>query len=227
MTRAILTDIEGTTSSIAFVHDILFPYAAEKLPAYIRAHADEDVVKTQLDAVRAEVNQPDFDTEGVIKVLLDWIAEDLKATPLKTLQGLVWEAGYANGDYHGHIYEDAVNALRHWQQADIDLYVYSSGSIKAQKLLFGHTAYGDLTPLFKDYFDTTTGGKREATSYQKIQADIGIPAHEILFLSDLDAELEAAHTAGMQVTCLRRDGALKADYPFPQVIDFSQIDVMT
>lgn len=204
--KAILTDIEGTTSAVSFVFDVLFPFAVEHLPGFVRANASEPAVAAQLDAVRAESGEADADVERVIAILLEWIAADRKATPLKALQGMVWEQGYRAGQLKGHVYADAVEALRQWHAAGYALYVYSSGSIQAQKLIFGCSEAGDLTPLFSGYFDTTSGGKREAESYARIAAAIGRPAGEILFLSDVVQELDAAQAAGMATCGLARDG---------------------
>ena len=209
--KAIVTDIEGTTSSIAFVHDILFPYASKMLPDFVRQHAQQAEVAELLEATRAEAEQPGADVERCINILLQWIAEDNKATPLKALQGLIWEHGYAHSDFTGHIYEDAASNLAAWHTAGIDLYVYSSGSVKAQQLLFGHSDAGDLTPLFKGYFDTRIGHKREVDSYTAIVNHIGQPAADILFLSDIAEELDAAREAGMQTIQLVRDETTKTD----------------
>ena len=171
--KLILTDIEGTTSSISFVKDVLFPYAAEHLPAFIKAHQQDDTVR-QLLADTAELaaqegnNISAADMDAVSAVLLQWIAEDKKATPLKTLQGMIWKAGYENGDYKAHMYADAVDYLQQWHAAGLPLYVYSSGSVAAQKLFFGYSEAGNLLPLFSGHFDTQVGGKREAQSYQNI-----------------------------------------------------------
>ncbi|WP_134593604.1 acireductone synthase, partial [Pseudomonas aeruginosa] len=155
--KAILTDIEGTTSAVSFVFDVLFPYAARHLPDFVREHAGETEVAAQLAAVRAESGEADADVERVIAILLQWIAEDRKATPLKALQGMVWAQGYRDGQLKGHVYPDAVQALREWKARGLDLYVYSSGSIQAQKLIFGCSEAGDLGSLFSGYFDTTSG----------------------------------------------------------------------
>ena len=167
MIRAILTDIEGTTTSISFVVDVLFPYAYERMADFVAAHGDEPEVKAQLDAVRAETGEELSDAE-VVATLRRWIDEDRKATPLKNLQGMLWEAGYHNGDFTGHVYTDAVTKLREWHKAGLKLYVYSSGSVKAQQLIFGFSDAGDLTPLFSGYFDTRIGHKREADAYRAI-----------------------------------------------------------
>jgi enolase-phosphatase E1 len=223
MIRAIVTDIEGTTSSISFVHEVLFPYAREHLAEFVRVHQHEPAVAGQLREVGHEVGA-ELDTEAAIAQLLAWIAEDKKITPLKALQGLIWESGYKNGDFTGHVYADAVRGLRHWHQAGIKLYVYSSGSVHAQQLLFGYSNKGDLTPLFSGYFDTRIGNKREVTSYRAIVEELGVDATGILFLSDIKEELDAAQSAGMQTCWLVRDGAtLDLSAAHPQVTNFDAI----
>jgi enolase-phosphatase E1 len=201
--RAIVTDIEGTTSSLAFVKDVLFPYARARLAEFVRAHAAEPAVRAELDAVRRLV-RPDLGDTQAIEQLLAWSDADQKVTPLKALQGMIWETGYRAGDFTGHVYPDAAAALRRWHAAGLKLYVYSSGSVPAQKLLFGFSAAGDLTPLFTGYFDTTIGAKRDPDSYRRVAAAIGLPADEILFLSDTTEELDAAATAGLQTLQLVR-----------------------
>ena len=203
--KAIVTDIEGTTSSIDFVHQILFPYASEHLPGFVRNNEADPDVAPILDAVRNESGDAKADTDAVIVALLKWIEEDRKVTALKSLQGLIWKHGYESGGFTGHMYDDAVRKLREWAAAGIDLYVYSSGSVGAQKLLFRHSDAGDLTPLFRGYFDTGIGHKQEADSYRNIVENIGLSATKILFLSDVTEELDAATEAGMQTCQLVRD----------------------
>ena len=198
MPRAILTDIEGTTSSIAFVAETLFPYARARLPGFVAAHP-EQVAPILAEVAAAEPGDP-------VTTLIRWIDEDRKATPLKALQGMIWADGYRERAFTGHIYPDAVSALRRWHEAGIALYVFSSGSVPAQKLLFGHSDAGDLTPLFSGYFDTVTGPKREAESYRAIAAAIGFPTADILFLSDTPEEVAAARAAGMQALLIDRSG---------------------
>ncbi|ATR84252.1 acireductone synthase [Pseudomonas sp. FFUP_PS_473] len=221
--KAILTDIEGTTSAVSFVFDVLFPFAARHLPDFVRTHAAEPAVAAQLQAVRTDSNEPAADVERVIEILLQWIAEDRKATPLKALQGMVWAEGYQAGLLKGHVYPDAVEALKRWHQEGYALYVYSSGSIQAQKLIFGCSEAGDLTPLFSGYFDTTSGGKREAQSYRTIAQAIDLPAEQILFLSDIVEELDAAQQAGMATCGLVRQGGELAGHS--NVVSFALIDV--
>jgi enolase-phosphatase E1 len=218
----ILTDIEGTTSSIAFVHEVLFPYSRARLAEYVAGHAKDPQVAAILDDVRAEAGDPALDTQGCTALLAAWHDADRKIGPLKTLQGLIWAEGYAAGTLEGHVYPDAVAGLRRWHAAGIALYVYSSGSVAAQKLIFGHTAWGDLTPLFSGHFDTGVGGKKEAASYAAIARTIGCAPGEILFLSDVEAELAAAAAAGVAVTLLASDGAPDAS-PYPVATSFDTI----
>lgn len=220
--RAVLTDIEGTTSAVSFVFDVLFPYAREHLPAFVRNHSADPAVAAQIDAVRSESGEVDADIERVVEILLEWIAADRKATSLKALQGMVWAEGYRAGQLKGHVYPDAVAALRLWHEQGYSLYVYSSGSVQAQKLIFGCAEVGDLTPLFSGYFDTGSGHKREAESYARIAGSIGLPANEILFLSDVAEELDAARKAGMYTCGLVREGGELAGHV---VVDsFAAID---
>ena len=219
---AIITDIEGTTSSIAFVHQVLFPYSRVRLADYVTAHAADPGVAAILEAVQAELGVPSLDHAGCIAALLDWHDADRKIAPLKSLQGLIWGEGYAKGALQGHVYADAAMGLQRWHARGIALYVYSSGSVAAQKLIFGHTAFGDLTALFSGYFDTAIGGKKEAASYAAIAGAIRVPPTEILFLSDVEAELGAAAAAGLAVTLLARDG-LPAASPYPVSASFDAI----
>jgi enolase-phosphatase E1 len=222
MTRAILTDIEGTTSSIRFVHDVLFPYAREHMAEFVRGNAGDPRVARLLNDVRLEAGK-DLDLEGSIEQLISWIDADRKITSLKALQGMIWEAGYRNGDFTGHIYADATASLQAWHAAGIRLYVFSSGSVQAQKLLFGHSDSGDLTPLFSGYYDTRIGNKRESAAYAEIAADIGLPPGDILFLSDIREELDAAQQAGMRTIWLVRDSEPEAGAAHPQARDFDAV----
>lgn len=222
MVKAIVTDIEGTTSSLSFVKDVLFPYAREHLAAFVAAHGHEPAVRALLDDANREAGGGLADA-GIVAQLERWIDADRKVTPLKSLQGLIWEAGYRNGDFRGHVYPDAATVLRAWHDRGLRLYVYSSGSVYAQKLLFGHSEAGDLTPLFSGYYDTHIGGKREAASYRAIAADIGLPASDILFLSDIVEELDAARAAGMQTVQLVRDEDPDPQARHHQVRDFHTV----
>jgi enolase-phosphatase E1 len=222
--RAILTDIEGTTSSISFVKDVLFPYARSRMGDFVRAHGAEPEVAALLADARAEAGDPGLDLDGVIAVLEGWIDADRKVTPLKALQGLIWEAGYAGGDFRGHVYPDTAPGLRRLAARGLGLHVYSSGSVKAQKLIFGHSEAGDLTGLFSGWFDTRMGAKVAANSYDRICGEIGRAPGEVLFLSDLTAELDAARDAGLLTLQFVREGDLDPRAAHPQVRDFEGVD---
>lgn len=209
--RAILTDIEGTTSSISFVKDVLFPYARRALPGFVAARGREPAVRKWLDTVALE-NGGACQDSVIVEVLQGWIDEDRKHTALKALQGMIWADGYKSADFTSHMYPDAAPALRQWKDAGLRLYVYSSGSVPAQRLLFGHSDAGDLTELFSGWFDTEVGGKREAASYARIVEAIGVPADEIVFLSDVVEELDAARDAGVGTVLVDR----LDDYPQPR-----------
>jgi enolase-phosphatase E1 len=210
----ILTDIEGTTSSISFVKDVLFPYARRALPGFVRERGNEPEVRRWLDAVATEHGAVCSD-EVIVEILQGWIDEDRKHTALKALQGLIWSDGYRGADFTAHIYPDAAAALRDWHAAGLPLAVYSSGSVPAQKLFFGHTDAGDLTSLFEGWFDTEVGHKREAGSYTEIARRLGRLPEDILFLSDVVEELDAAREAGLRTVLVDR----LDDYPQPRLGD--------
>lgn len=212
MIRAIVTDIEGTTSDIRFVHNVLFPYARERLPALIATQQYNEPVKSILDNLRDEIAAPDATAETLLETLLRFMDEDRKSTALKALQGIIWREGYVNGDFTGHLYPDVLPALEKWRAQGIDLYVYSSGSVAAQKLLFGYSDEGDITPLFSGYFDTRVGAKRDVASYRAIAEQLALPPAQILFLSDIHQELDAAEQAGFRTVQLIRGDADTASH---------------
>jgi enolase-phosphatase E1 len=205
--RAILIDLEGTTSSISFVKEVLFPYARRALPGFVAERGRDPDVRRWLDAVAAETGARG--DAAVAEILERWIDEDRKHTALKALQGMMWRAGYERGDFRAHFYDDAVAGLRAWRAAGHDLHVYSSGSVPAQKLFLRHSAAGDLAPLISGWFDTEIGGKREPDSYRRIADRIGRAPADILFLSDSVEELDAARDAGLPTWLLDR----RQDYP--------------
>ena len=221
MIQVILTDIEGTTSSLSFVKDVLFPYSRQRLAEFVRQHAQAPNVRQQLEEVNRVAGKT-LSIDEIIQQLIRWIDEDKKITPLKALQGMIWEQGYKKGDFKGHIYEDALRHLKKWKQGGKRLYVFSSGSVYAQKLLFAHTEHGDLTPLFSGYFDTSIGNKRDPESYRQIAAAIGVAASNILFLSDIKEELDAARAAGIQTAWLVREGSHESA-THPQAQNFDEI----
>ena len=208
----ILTDIEGTTSSISFVKEVLFPFARKALPGFVREHGDEPEVRRWLDMVATEYGAM-CDDAMIVETLQGWIDEDRKHTALKALQGMIWREGYLDGELQADMYPDAAAGLRRWHEAGHRLAVYSSGSVAAQKLLFAHTDAGDLTGLFDAFFDTEVGHKREAASYRAIAERLGSAAGDIVFLSDVVEELDAAREAGMHTVLLDR----RQDYPQPRM----------
>ena len=225
MITTILTDIEGTTSSISFVKDVLFPYARERLPAFVETHADDPEVQHWLHEAAKEAGLVSASRQEIIELLIGWIDADRKSTALKALQGMIWKDGYTSGEYRAHVYPEVAARLRAWQAAGKRLYVYSSGSVPAQRLFFAHTEAGDLTPCFSGYFDTETGPKREAESYRRIAGAIGEPPAAILFLSDIVEELDAAAAAGFGTTLLARSpDTCPATGTHRCVTDFDAID---
>jgi enolase-phosphatase E1 len=188
----------------------------------VRKHAEEPEVAALLDDVRQEAGEPRAEVERVVDILLQWIAEDRKVTPLKALQGLVWERGYRSGDLAGHVYADTAPALRRWTDRGARIYIYSSGSVKAQQLLFEHSDAGDLRPLISGYFDTRVGHKRDPASYRAIAERIGLPAESILFLSDVTEELDAAAEAGMKTMQIARDEPVPSGR-HPLARDFDEV----
>ena len=216
---AVLLDVEGTTTPIAFVRDTLFPFVRDRLPDWLTANANRPEVAAEIAETRrlAPTREP-------LDTLLGWIDADAKVTPLKTLQGLVWESGYTEGLLKGELYPDVAPHLHAWSDARIRLAIYSSGSVEAQKLLFGHSTAGDLATVFERHFDTRIGAKREAASYDRIAIALGVPTPEVLFLSDVEAELDAAAAAGLRTIQLVRaaDGTLASER-HPTAADFAAV----
>lgn len=215
--RAVLLDVEGTTTPVEFVTGTLFPFARERFPAYLRERAADPAVRADLAALRAEharegASDPpppwrDGDELASATTYLFWLMDrDRKSTALKSLQGRVWEAGFRAGTLVGPVYPDVPAALRRWKAEGREACIFSSGSVLAQRLLFGHSSAGDLTPYLAAFFDTSTGPKREARSYHRIAAARGRPPGEWLFLSDLKEELDAAREAGMHTGLVVRSG---------------------
>lgn len=227
MTRFILLDIEGTTTDIDFVHRVLFPYSAERLADFVRAHQADADVQAAMQAVRETVRaeeQRDLDEADVVNTLLHWIQIDRKHGALKQLQGLIWREGFESGMYQGHVYPDVPIALAQWRDQGLGLGIYSSGSVQAQRLLFAHSVAGDLTPYFSHFFDTAVGGKREPDSYARIAAALTLRPLEILFLSDIEAELDAAAQCGYQVLQLVRKSPVVSKYPTVATFADIQLD---
>lgn len=216
--RAILLDIEGTTSSVSFVYDVMFPFVRRELQAYVADEWGSPALTDACDLIAQDAGHSSFadwsrDVQSASKqqqLVIDEVTRlmdnDVKATGLKQLQGLIWKAGFENGEMQAHVYDDVPIALPAWNEADIDVRIYSSGSIAAQKLFFGHTIAGDLLHLFRGHYDTTTGPKKEHSSYEAIASEFSVRAGDILFISDIVAELDAARNAGFQTALSVRPG---------------------
>jgi enolase-phosphatase E1 len=212
----ILLDIEGTTSSISFVHDVMFPYAKDRVPDFVASNWDSEQLGECFELLAKDLEKGsvaawlDGDTEAnqrtVIAAIVDMIDNDVKATGLKQLQGIIWKDGFHSGEMVAHLFDDTAPALERWKEQGLDLRIYSSGSIAAQKLFFGHSVAGDLLHLFSAHYDTKTGPKKEVESYRKIVADIGVEANRIVFISDVPDELDAAAEAGLQTVLSIRPG---------------------
>jgi enolase-phosphatase E1 len=224
---AIVSDIEGTTTSIDFVHSILFPYSIQALVPFLETQWERPEVKKIVEDVSTIQGLTEPTLSEISTILVSWIKNDKKITPLKALQGLIWEDGYNKGLLRGHLYDDAARGLMRWHEAGIKLYVYSSGSVRAQKLLFGCSEFGDLTPLFSGYFDTTIGGKKESSSYDAIAEKISLPSGSILFLSDVAEELVAANEVGFKTIQLARDPSVSLCTLSPVVKSFDEIHLQS
>ncbi len=235
--RGILLDIEGTTSSISFVHDVMFPYAAEHLDAFLDANWNRPEVQSACDAIAEDAGHrslaewsesckiaPQALVREEVRRQMD---RDAKATGLKALQGLIWEVGFRSGQMQAHVYPDVLPAIHSWRTRGYSVRIYSSGSIAAQKLFFGHVRdAGDCLALFDGHYDTTFGGKKDSASYRRIAQDWGLPPQAILFLSDVAEELTAASAIGMRAIASVRPGnrPLPEGFPLPTIHRFDQVD---
>jgi len=223
MIKVILTDIEGTISSISFVKDVLFPFARKNLAVFVKDQAANPEVAEIISQVKKECGH-EMTLDEVVETLAKWSDEDKKITPLKTLQGLIWEDGFKKNVFKAHIYADALEKMRAWKNQGLPIYVYSSGSVFAQKLFFTYNEAGNILPLFSGHYDTTVGGKKEAASYVRIAADLKTDPAEILFLSDIVEELDAAAEVGMRTILICRDGKIPQTRQRVET-DFKSIDL--
>jgi enolase-phosphatase E1 len=230
--KAILLDIEGTTTPIDFVHKTLFPYSRERMAAFVRANFEElnaEVRRLKTEYESDGVYPSAFDEnspESVAEYLRFLIDGDRKSTPLKSIQGMIWQDGYASGEIQSEVFGDVPPAFERWSASGNQIAIYSSGSILAQRDLFKHTKHGDLTPFISAYFDTITGGKRETESYAIIAIELEIAPGRILFVSDITAELDAAQAAGMQTTLSVREGnaSVSEEHSHREIRSFDEID---
>jgi enolase-phosphatase E1 len=216
MSKLYLFDIEGTTTDINFVHKVLFPYSLEKMEEYVLSHKDLPIVAQALDKVIETSRQEDGKDlvfNEVIEKLKFWIRTDRKHPALKELQGLIWDLGYSRGEFKGHLYPDVLPFFKRIISDNKVIGIYSSGSVHAQKLIFGFSVFGDLTPFISYFFDTKVGMKRDKNSYLNISKETALPPSDIHFFSDIPEELMAAQEAGMKVTHLLREGTKKSEFP--------------
>lgn len=236
--RAILLDIEGTTTPVEFVYEVLFPFARSHVREFIREQNQSDDLQRIISALSAEhdnenvegdpkpphwsESSADSRLESAIQYVYWLMDQDRKSTALKALQGQIWKGGYESGQLMGQVYSDVLPAFKRWQSQHRAIHIFSSGSVLAQKLLFEHTTEGDLTGFISEYFDTTTGAKNQPASYTSISKKIALPGNEILFVSDVTAELDAAQAAGLKVAlCVRpgRDVPEASRHPLIETFD--------
>ena len=236
-TRVVLLDIEGTTTPIEFVHQVLFPYARARVHDFLQSHASDEDVRADIGLLRHEhaserprpPDLPSWDagdelqsTEAFVYWLMD---RDRKSTGLKSLQGKIWEAGYRAGELEGkgEVYADVRPALARWRDAGKRIAIFSSGSVQAQRNLFANTTAGDLSAFLSGYFDTTTGPKRDSRSYQRIATELRCPPQDVLFVSDVSAELDAARGAGMRTALCVRGAPPEMENGHPVIHTFAEL----
>lgn len=244
-TGGVVLDIEGTTTPVSFVYGVLFPYARARLRQFLRGQIGDVELGRAISLLREEHASDsaagehvpewldvdadtDVDTDvDALAGYLEWLMDlDRKSPGLKLVQGQIWERGYADGTLRGEVYADVLPALERWRAAGLTIAIYSSGSVLAQRLLFGNSTFGDLTPFIAQYFDTAVGPKRSPDSYRRIAESMRREARELLFISDVDAELQAARSAGFQtLLCVRSPSAAPATSSSPVVQTFDEIDV--
>jgi 2,3-diketo-5-methylthio-1-phosphopentane phosphatase len=237
--QTIVLDIEGTTTPIAFVHDVLFPFARTHLREHLRNPLNTDSLREPIGRLREEWSAdlargeqppgpPDLVSEGgavAVSAYVEWLMDrDRKSPGLKMLQGHIWEQGYRAGVLKGEVFSDVPRVLPRWREGRLDIAIYSSGSELAQRLIFGNTPYGDLTPFISRFFDTAVGPKIAAESYRRIAADLVRTPDRILFVSDVTAELDAARSAGCQVLlCVRPGNRPQPDHLYTAISSLEEI----
>ena len=230
--KSILLDIEGTTTPIDFVHEVLFSFARSKMPGYVAANfeslapeIEQLIVEHEKDLGYTDHFDP-ASTKSVAKYLAFLIDADRKSTPLKSIQGKIWKEGYESGKLKSVVFEDVPRAFERWKDAGMTIAIFSSGSVLAQELLFHYTDHGDLTPFISTYFDTNTGAKRDPQSYASIAAELDTSPGEILFVSDVVAELDAARDAGVPTALAVRPGnvPIETDVSYQIVTTFDGLE---
>lgn len=225
MITSIITDIEGTTTDINFVHRVLFPYSRKEIAHYLSVNQNNPEILSIFNQVRQLMDNPQAGLADITNQLIQWIDDDVKIDPLKKIQGNIWQYGFEQGEYQGHLYPDAFENLLKWHQQKINLYVYSSGSVKAQQLLFQYSLFGDIRFLFAGNFDLKIGGKKEAQSYAKILQEINLDAAATLFLSDVVSELDAARENGIKTILLNRNNETMVNNGHQECQSFNEINL--
>ncbi|MFN0069027.1 MAG: acireductone synthase [Limisphaerales bacterium] len=236
--RLFLLDLEGTLAPLAFVQEVLFPYARQRLPDFLAAQGGDEAVRAALDQVARDAGGRDFVSwcphawpsaaarERLVGHLGKLMDRDAKETGLKQLQGIIWTGGYRDGTLRVPVFADVPPRLRAWRDAGRAIWTYSSGSVAAQRLFLGHTDAGDLTPWFSRHFDTATGPKRDPASYREITAAAALAPGEVLFLSDVTEELDAARIAGLATGLVIRPGNRPApDHGHPRLGSFAEVSL--
>lgn len=232
----ILLDIEGTTSSVSYVYDEMFPFVRNELSEFLAANWGTESLNESIQLIAADAeleNWPDTsltEAEQVQQVAAEVLRQmdnDMKVTGLKNLQGKIWKSGFESGALQAHVYEDVLPALDGWKAANKDIRIYSSGSVQAQLLFFGHTIVGNLLDRFSAHYDTKVGGKKESPSYMHIAGEAGLDPARILFVSDIVAELDAAREAGLQTALSLRPGnaEVASDNSHPAISSFAEIEL--
>jgi len=230
MIKAILLDVEGTTTSIDFVHKELFPYSVDKISGFINDPKNSEILRPIIIEIKETLKAEGLsqslehltESEVIISTLIEWVRIDRKHPALKKVQGFIWQKGYESGEIKGHIYDDVKEAFIKWTDQNLKVGIYSSGSVLAQKLLFKYSLEGDLTSFLSFHFDTKIGLKRESQSYMNITKEIGLNSNEILFISDIPEELMAARDAGLKAIHILRPGTSK--HPeFSSIVKFSDL----
>ena len=235
--HALLLDIEGTTTPIDFVFKTLFPFAAARVAGFLRRRSNDAEIKQLIAELRSTwsgaassgapvwiESTPEEKLASAAAYVRWLIARDSKITPLKALQGKIWEEGFRSGDLKGQVYPDVAPAFTRWREQGRHTAIFSSGSVLAQKLLFANSTAGDLSTFVEAYFDTTTGPKRDPSSYQRIAAALQLPAQQLLFVSDVEAELDAARVASFRTALSRRPGITPPPKPsHPAICTFDEL----
>ena len=228
--KVLVVDLEGTTSAAGFILGDLYDYARPRLLPWLREHSEDEAVQQARQQTIQEAGLPDdADDEAIVAALHGFMDQDVKSTPLKTLQGQIWAEGFRRREISSHFFDDVIPKLREWRAAGIQIACFSSGSVTSQRPWFEHSPAGDLTPLVIPYFDTVNAGpKKEAASYEKIAAELGRPAEDLVFFTDHPDEVKAARAAGWKVVAFSRPGEpwFGADHgDVPVVSSFDEVEV--